>query len=99
MFNLIDLNPNTPSDLAWIFLDVVLHTDYKTEAELNAFLGQLNADWLITSRSDTDLKPEACLIQAVGDALKNHINSKEMAEICHQELTSKWIFQRITALM
>ena len=98
MLNIIDLNPNTQSNLTWIFLDVVLHTDYTTEAELEAFLGHLNADWFIASRSDTDLAPETCLIQAVGDALKNHINSKEMAESCHQTLISKWIFHRKTPL-
>ena len=98
MFDIINLNPATQSDLAWIFLDVVLHTDYTTEAQLEAFFGQLNADWLITSRTDTDLKPEACLIQAFGNVLENHINSKEMAESCHQTLTSKWIFHRKTPL-
>jgi len=98
MLNLINLNSNTQSDFGWIFLDAVLHTDYETEEELNAFLGQLNADWLIISRSDTHLAPEACLMQAFGDVLENHINSKKMAESCHQTLTLKWIFHRKTPL-
>ena len=91
-FDIIDLNSETQNDFCWIFLDAVLHTNYKTEDEFNTFLGKLNAGWIIKSRSDVDLSPENCLIQAIGDILKNHINSKDMADKCHKELISKWIF-------
>ncbi|WP_028666520.1 hypothetical protein [Runella zeae] len=94
MFDILNLNPETQSNFSWIFLDAVLHTDYKTEAEFHTFLRKLNTDWLIKSKNNIDFSSEDCLILAIGDILKNHINSKEMAEHCHQELTSKWIFHQ-----
>ena len=89
MFDIINLNSEFQSQLGWIFTDSVLHTDYQTEPEFHAFLRKLNEDWLIKSRSDGALAPEICLIQAVGDVLKNHINTEGLAENCHLELISK----------
>ncbi|MEI7587119.1 hypothetical protein [Runella sp.] len=94
MFDFIDLNPETQSELGWIFLDAVLCADFNTDDELNAFVINLNADWLIISKSNTELNPETCLIKAIGDVLQHHINSKEMAESCHKTLTLKWFFHR-----
>ncbi|WP_273215559.1 hypothetical protein [Runella zeae] len=98
MFDIIDLSSDFQSNFCWIFMDSVLHTDYETEAEFLSFVEKLNENWLIKSRSNIDLEPRACLIQAIGDVLQNHINSEEMAERCHQELISKWIFNQKTPL-
>lgn len=92
MFDIINLNPEFQSQLGWIFIEAVLHTDYQTEPEFHAFLRKLNEDWLIKSRSDSALASETCLIQAINDVLKNHINTEDIAERCQQELMSKWIF-------
>jgi len=98
MFDIINLNPETQSELGWIFFEAVLFADFKTDDELNAFVANLNADWRIVSKSNTELNPETCLIQAIGDVLQQHINSKEIAENCHKALISKWFFHRKTSL-
>ena len=94
MFDIINLKPEFQSQLGWIFMEAVLNTDYQTEAEFHAFLRKLKEKWLIKSRTTIALAPDDCFIQAIGDILKNHINSKDKAENCHQELTSKWIFHQ-----